>query len=167
MDKPKLTLREIIFEGIKKFAGEIIGVVLLACFLWFFPSLKSLFTEHTFTEKNESQSEIQRELEQRVYRVDGGKASLSGKASHNDSVYNSIELLDQTSCHDRQDERQQDLSDISPRQIQRFGSIHCSRLLILVYLIYYIRSRNMVSILLNLRIVLYASPLSLLRLPGA
>lgn len=27
MDKPKLTLREIIFEGIKKFAGEIIGVV--------------------------------------------------------------------------------------------------------------------------------------------
>ncbi len=63
MDKPKLTLREIIFEGIKKFAGEIIGVVLLACFLWFFPSLKSLFTEHTFTEKNESQSEIQRELE--------------------------------------------------------------------------------------------------------
>ncbi|MBQ9404893.1 MAG: hypothetical protein IJU15_07905, partial [Synergistaceae bacterium] len=63
MDKPKLTLREIIFEGIKKFAGEIIGVVLLACFLWFFPSLKSLFTEHTFPEKNESQSEIQRELE--------------------------------------------------------------------------------------------------------
>lgn len=63
MDKPKLTLREIIFEGIKKFAGEIIGVVLIACFLWFFPSLKSLFTEHTFPEKNESQSEIQRELE--------------------------------------------------------------------------------------------------------
>lgn len=63
MDKPKLTIREIIFEGIKKFAGEIIGVVLLASFLWFFPSLKSLFTEHTFPEKNESQSEIQRELE--------------------------------------------------------------------------------------------------------
>ena len=63
MDKPKLTLREIIFEGIKKFAGEIIGVVLLTCFLWFFPSLKSLFTEHTFPEKNEAQTEIQQELE--------------------------------------------------------------------------------------------------------
>lgn len=53
MDKPKLTLREIIFEGIKKFAGEIIGVVLIACFL----SLKSLFTEHTFPEKNESRTD--------------------------------------------------------------------------------------------------------------
>ena len=57
MDKPKLTLREIIFEGIKKFAGEIIGVVLFACFLWFFPSLKSLFTEHILPEKNESRTD--------------------------------------------------------------------------------------------------------------
>ena len=63
MDKPKLTLREIIFEGIKKFAGEIIGVVLLASFLWLFPSFKSLFTDHTFPKKDEPQTEIQSELE--------------------------------------------------------------------------------------------------------
>ncbi|MBR0248393.1 MAG: hypothetical protein IJQ70_05415 [Synergistaceae bacterium] len=63
MDKPKLTLREIIFEGIKKFAGEIIGVVLLASFLWLFPSFRSLFTDHTFPKKDEPQTEIQSELE--------------------------------------------------------------------------------------------------------
>ncbi|MBQ7665698.1 MAG: hypothetical protein IJS42_03185, partial [Synergistaceae bacterium] len=63
-EKEKLTLREIIIAGIKKFAGEIIGVVLLACFLWAFPSFRSLFTNHTFPAKDESHTEIQRELEQ-------------------------------------------------------------------------------------------------------
>ncbi len=62
-EKEKLTLRGIIFAGIKKFAGEIIGVVLLACFLWAFPGFRSLFTNHTFTTKDESQVEIQNELE--------------------------------------------------------------------------------------------------------
>ena len=53
-EKEKLTLREIIIAGIKKFAGEIIGVVLLACFLWVFPSFRSLFTDHTFPMKDET-----------------------------------------------------------------------------------------------------------------
>ena len=65
MEKPKLTFWEIVFEGIKKFAGELIGVVLIASFLWFFPSLKSLFTEHSFPQKDEPQAEIHRELESR------------------------------------------------------------------------------------------------------
>ena len=63
-EKEKLTLRELIFEGIKKFAGEIIGVVMLACFLWCFPSFRSLFKEHTFPVEDKSQVEIQKELEQ-------------------------------------------------------------------------------------------------------
>ena len=47
-ENDELTLRAIIIVGIKKFAGEIIGVVLLACFLWAFPGFRSLFMDHTF-----------------------------------------------------------------------------------------------------------------------
>lgn len=42
-EKGKLTFRGILFAGIKKFAGDIIGIVLLACCLWAFPSVKSLW----------------------------------------------------------------------------------------------------------------------------
>jgi outer membrane lipoprotein-sorting protein len=76
-EKAKLTFREIIFAGLKKFAGEIIGVVLLAVFLWCFPGLRSLFTEHTFTAKiDESQAEVQRELEQHKQEEERLKAEL-------------------------------------------------------------------------------------------
>ena len=43
--KGRLTMREIIFEGIKKFAGEIIGILLLAGFIWMFPTVKPIVKE--------------------------------------------------------------------------------------------------------------------------
>ena len=51
-----------LLEGLKKFAGEIIGVLLLVAFLYFFPNFRSLFTDYTLPGK-EKQTEIQRELE--------------------------------------------------------------------------------------------------------
>ena len=44
-EKGGLTMREILFEGIKKFAGEIIGILLLAGFIWMFPTVKPIFKE--------------------------------------------------------------------------------------------------------------------------
>lgn len=78
-EKEKLTLRGIIIAGIKKFAGEIIGVVLLACFLWAFPGFRSLFREHTFPTQNEEQTEIQRELERHKQEEERLKAELQRK----------------------------------------------------------------------------------------
>ena len=83
MDKPKLTFREIIFEGIKKFAGEIIGVVLIACVLWFFPSLKSLFTEHTFPQQQEEErqrEDLKRREEALQEREEALRAAEAKKA---------------------------------------------------------------------------------------
>ena len=79
MEKEKLSLRGIIFAGIKKFAGEIIGVVLLACFLWAFPGFRSLFTDHTFPKKDESQAKVQRELEAHKQEEERLKAELKRK----------------------------------------------------------------------------------------
>lgn len=38
-------MREIIFEGIKRFAGEIIGILLLAGFIQMFPTVKPIVKE--------------------------------------------------------------------------------------------------------------------------
>ena len=53
---------EFLLEGLKKFAGEIIGVLLLVAFLYFFPNLRSLFTDYTLPGKEEH-TEIQKERE--------------------------------------------------------------------------------------------------------
>lgn len=64
MEKEKLTFWEIIFEGLKKFAGEIIGALLLAVLLYCFPNLRSLITDYVFPKNDEAQTNIQQELEQ-------------------------------------------------------------------------------------------------------
>lgn len=64
MEREKLTFWEIVFEGLKKFAGEIIGALLLAVFLYCFPGLRSLITDYVFPKNDESQTNIQQELEQ-------------------------------------------------------------------------------------------------------
>ena len=46
MMKEKLTFWGIIAEGIRKFAGTIIGVLMVAVFLYFFPHLRSLFSDY-------------------------------------------------------------------------------------------------------------------------
>ena len=76
MAKEKQTLREIILEGIIKFGGEIVGVVLIACFLAAFPSLRSLFTDYVLPEKTESQTELQSELEKHRQEEERLKAEL-------------------------------------------------------------------------------------------
>ena len=48
MEKEKLTFWGILVEGIKKFAGEIIGAFLLACFLMAFPGFRSLVKDYVF-----------------------------------------------------------------------------------------------------------------------
>ena len=58
MAKEKQTLREIILEGLIKFGGEIVGVVLIASFLAAFPSLRTLFTDYVFPEKAMSDAEF-------------------------------------------------------------------------------------------------------------
>ncbi|MBQ7170379.1 MAG: ankyrin repeat domain-containing protein [Synergistaceae bacterium] len=63
MERERLTFWEILFEGLKKFAGEIIGALLLAVFLYCFPGLRSLITDYVFPKNDEAQTEIQRELE--------------------------------------------------------------------------------------------------------
>lgn len=64
MEKEKLTFWGIIIEGLKKFAGEIIGALLLALFLYCFPGLRSLITDYVFPKNDEAQTNIQQELEQ-------------------------------------------------------------------------------------------------------
>lgn len=64
MDRANLTFWEIIIEGLKKFAGEIIGALLLALFLYCFPGLRSLITDYVFSKNDEAQTNIQQELEQ-------------------------------------------------------------------------------------------------------
>lgn len=76
MAQEKQTLREIILEGIIKFGGEIVGVVLIACFLAAFPSLRSLFTDYVLPEKTESQTELQSELERHRQEEERLKAEL-------------------------------------------------------------------------------------------
>ena len=76
MAQEKQTLREIILEGIIKFGGEIVGVVLIACFLAAFPSLRSLFTDYVLPEKTESQTELQSELEKHRQEEERLKAEL-------------------------------------------------------------------------------------------
>jgi len=68
MEKEKLTFWEILFEGIKKFAGEIIGALLLAVFLYCFPNLRSLFTDYNLPGNSETQSELElhRQEEERL-----------------------------------------------------------------------------------------------------
>ena len=51
---------EFIVEGLKKFTGEIIGVVLLTLVLWAFPGLRSLFTRYRKLKKDDTESEIER-----------------------------------------------------------------------------------------------------------
>ena len=78
-EKEKLTLREIIIEGLKKFAGEIIGVVLLACFLWAFPSFRSLFDKYKFSEQNESHTEAQKLTESKQETTEAKKQFDRGR----------------------------------------------------------------------------------------
>ena len=52
---------EAIFDGLKKFAGEIIAALLLTLALWAFPSLRSLFRKDKGSKENEA--EIQKALE--------------------------------------------------------------------------------------------------------
>ncbi len=76
MAREKQTLRKIILEGIIKFGGEIVGVVLIACFLAAFPSLRSLFTDYVLPEKTESQTELHSELERHRQEEERLKAEL-------------------------------------------------------------------------------------------
>ena len=76
MEKEKLTFWGLLIEGIKKFAGEIIGVLMLAVFLYFFPNLRSLFTDYNLPGKNEMQTEIRRELELHKQEEERLKAEL-------------------------------------------------------------------------------------------
>lgn len=62
-DEGKSTFREIFFEGLKKFVGEIIGGLLLAVFLYYFPGVRTLITDYVFPKNDETQTETQRELE--------------------------------------------------------------------------------------------------------
>ena len=70
----------LLIEGIKKFAGEIIGVLMLAVlmlavFLYCFPSLRSLFTDYNLP----GNSETQRELELHRQEEERLKAELKRK----------------------------------------------------------------------------------------
>ena len=51
---------EFIVEGLKKFTGEIIGIVLLTFVLWAFPGLRSLFTKYKKLKKDDTEAEIER-----------------------------------------------------------------------------------------------------------
>ncbi|MBR1657225.1 MAG: hypothetical protein IJ697_02000 [Synergistaceae bacterium] len=55
--------KECIVEGLKKFAGEIIGVLLLVLVLWAFPSVRELFREYENLKEHNSQTEIERPSE--------------------------------------------------------------------------------------------------------
>lgn len=75
MEKEKLTFWGLLIEGIKKFAGEIIGVLMLAVFLYCFPNLRSLFTDYNLP----GNSETQRELELHRQEEERLKAELQRK----------------------------------------------------------------------------------------
>ena len=79
MEREKLTFWGILIEGIKKFAGEIVGVLMLALFLYFFPNLRSLFTDYNLPGKSEQHTEIQRELELHKQEEERLKAELKRK----------------------------------------------------------------------------------------
>ena len=96
MAQEKQTLREIILEGIIKFGGEIVGVVLIACFLAAFPSLRSLFTDYVLPEKTESQTELQSELERHRQEEERLKAELRQRE----------EALKETEAKKAEEERQ-------------------------------------------------------------
>ncbi|MBQ7216251.1 MAG: hypothetical protein IJS39_09745, partial [Synergistaceae bacterium] len=53
---------EILLEGLKKFAGEIIGVVLLVVVLGTFPSVRSWFTKYKKLKKGDDETDIQQAL---------------------------------------------------------------------------------------------------------
>ena len=76
MAEEKHTFWEIITEGLIKFGGEIVGVVLIASFLAAFPSLRTLFTDYVFPEKTESQTELQTGLEKHKQEEERLKAEL-------------------------------------------------------------------------------------------
>ena len=75
MEREKLTFWGLLIEGIKKFAGEIIGVLMLAVFLYCFPNLRSLFTYYNLP----GNSETQRELELHRQEEERLKAELKRK----------------------------------------------------------------------------------------
>ena len=51
---------EFLLEGLKKFAGEIIGLALIAFALWAFPGLRSLFTKVKKLKKDDAEAELER-----------------------------------------------------------------------------------------------------------
>ena len=51
---------EFIVEGLKRFIGEIIGIVLLTLVLWMFPGLRSLFKKYKKLKKDDTEAEIER-----------------------------------------------------------------------------------------------------------
>ena len=51
-----------LFEGLKNFAGEIIGVILFTLVLWVFPGLRSLFTKYKNLKKDDNDTDIQQLL---------------------------------------------------------------------------------------------------------
>ena len=75
-DKEKLTFREILIEGVKKFAGEIIGVAMIAGFLWAFPSFRLLFSDYRFSQNEDAQPSVQTELEKHKQEEERPKAEL-------------------------------------------------------------------------------------------
>ena len=55
-----------------------------------------------------------------MYRINRCKSRFSGKLSDDHRIHSRIQLLDQTSCNDRQNKKQQRLSDIVFRQTAFF-----------------------------------------------
>ena len=53
---------EFLLEGLKKFAGEIIGTLLLIFVLWAFPGLRSLFMKYKSPKKNDNEANVEQLL---------------------------------------------------------------------------------------------------------
>ena len=80
-DGNKSMLREILLEGITKFAGEIIGAVLIAAFVWYFPVVKSWIDGPVSTKNGGDvavvlSADLNSELERRKQEEERLKAEL-------------------------------------------------------------------------------------------
>ncbi len=74
MGKKHLTFWEILLEGIKRFAGGILAALMMAVLLWFFPNLRSMFTEYKLSK--ETTPEVHSEHESQNQK-DTGQISVS------------------------------------------------------------------------------------------
>ncbi len=70
---------EFLFEGLKKFAGEIVGVVLLVVALRYIPGLRALFTRAKTLKEDDTAAEAQRQLELQRQEAERLKEELMRK----------------------------------------------------------------------------------------